>query len=264
MKKLASIKIDQIRLNLPWDAIGRDNYDDLPLPKEVRAVDRIFKLSWIFDQATKSYGHNGYTTSYNFVPENQTGKISVSWNTKREDMGISINFTGSGKALYENLAHLYGISVNWQKLIKQVCQEYGGHISRIDIATDLINYGFSVNEINKKLVNKQYVFLNKRGYRINLKRCRIIGSSEEAQTLYVGSRNSDAFLRIYNKKLEQSRPNGLYRNIADSCNDWIRVEAEFKHRLARKMGSFISSFEGENIYPHLLTCVLDRWLLIEV
>ncbi len=75
-----------------------------------------------------------------------------------------------------------------------------GHISRLDIATDLINYGFSVNEIIQRLKNEESFFLNTQGNKINANRFKIIGSYSEAQTLYIGSRKSDAFLRIYDKK----------------------------------------------------------------
>ena len=138
-----------------------------------------------------------------------------------------------------------------------------GHISRLDIATDLINYGFSINEIIQRLKNEKSFFLNMQGNKINSNRFKIIGSYEEAQTLYVGSRRSDAFLRVYDKKVEQDRASGLYRNLARSCNDWVRVEAEFKHRLAKDLGRYIATLTTDNIYPYLLGCVLERWSLVD-
>lgn len=262
LQKTGNIKIDQLRLNLPYENINELSYFSLDMPKEVQLANKVFYLSKIFSNVIESYGHNGYTSSYNFGGDEGQGTVSVMWNESRKDMGISVDFTATGKDTYETIASLYGINIDWQKLIKKVCLQYGGHISRIDIATDLIDYGFSVDEIYRRLLDKKYTFLNTIGNRINPDRFKIYGNTREIQTLYVGSRKSDAFLRIYNKKVEQSRPDGLYRSIASSCIDWIRVEAEFKHRLAKEIGNYISSFEGIDIYPYLLSCVLERWSLV--
>lgn len=99
--------------------------------------------------------------------------------------------------------------------------------------------------------------------RIPADRFRIVGTMESRQTLYVGSRSSDAFLRIYDKKTEQNRPNGTYRGLAQQCEDWIRVEAEFKHRVAKSIGQHISKYDGDNFYQELLGIVLERWTMAD-
>lgn len=264
METMNNIKVDQLRLNIPYDVTEQVEDIDSGLPSEVLVADKLLHLVWIFKTGTAGHGHNGYTESFNLGSGEQGGMISIMWNKSRRDMGISIDFTATGKELFEKTAKIYGITVNWQKIISRLYQEYDGHLSRIDIATDLINYGFSVNIIGQRLTGKKSVFLNAAGSRINSKSYKIIGSTDETQTLYVGSRKSDAFLRIYNKKLEQDRPSGLYRSIAKSCTDWIRVEAEFKHRLAKDIGEYITSLEVANIYPYLLGCVLERWSLVDI
>lgn len=105
--------------------------------------------------------------------------------------------------------------------------------------------------------------MNKQGNIIGSEHYKIIGSTEEAQTIYVGSRRSEAFLRICNKKIEQARSDGLYRAVSIECKDWIRIEAEFKHRLAKEIGKLIALMETDDIYPRLLSCVLDRWSLVK-
>ena len=261
MKTMNNIKIDQIRLNIPYDETNQVE-DSQGLPKEVIVADNLLHLAGLFKSNTVSHGHNGYTSSYNFGSGEQGGNISVMWNETRKDMGILVDFTATGKALYESLAELHGIPINWKRIIEELYEKMG-HISRIDIATDLINYGFSVNRIIQRLKNEESFFLNTQGNKINSNRFKIIGNYEEAQTLYVGSRKSDAFLRIYNKKIEQDRASGLYRNLARNCNDWVRVEAEFKHRLAKDLGRYIATLTIDNIYPYLLGCVLERWSLVD-
>lgn len=150
-----------------------------------------------------------------------------------------------------------------EKIIQTIYKDYRGHISRIDIATDLLNYGFSVNEISQRLKNQESFFINKQGNRISSNRFKIVGTTDEAQTLYIGSRKSDAFLRIYDKKIEQNRIDGLYRSLAKECEDWIRIEGEFKHRLAKNIGTYITNLGTNNIYPYLLGCVLERWSLVD-
>lgn len=256
----SDIKIDQIRLNIPYENLNMEKFIDSDIPREVIAVDEIFHFLRIFNTYSKTYGHNGYTESFELGGDN--GRISVMYNSNRKDMGVLVDFTATGKNLYENLAQLYGIKIDWRNLISTVCNQYIGHVSRIDIATDLIDYGFSVNTISKNLQQGKYVFLNMIGNRIDRKRYKAIGNMDNVQTLYVGSRKSDAFLRIYDKKVEQLRADGMYRSIALNCNDWVRVEAEFKHRLAKKMGQLITNYEGNNMYPYLLGCVLERWSLV--
>lgn len=263
MTSFNKIKIDQLRLNIPYEQVNLVENIHNEMPKEVIVADKLLHLSCIFQETSESNGHNGYTTAYNFGSSVQGGTISVMWNETRLDMGILVDFTATGKALYEDLSKLHDVRVDWQKIIANLYLNYSGHLSRIDIATDLINYGFSVNQISEGLASKKLVFLNKQGNKVSSNRYKIIGSVDEAQTIYVGSRKSDAFLRIYNKKLEQQRSDALYRMQANHCNDWIRIEAEFKHRLAKDVGKLISSMNNENIYPRLLSCVLERWSLVK-
>ena len=40
--------------------------------------------------------------------------------------------------------------------------------------------------------------------------------------------------------------------MAKACKDWIRIEAEFKHRVAHKIGQEVAElFDSRKIYPYL-------------
>lgn len=82
------------------------------------------------------------------------------WNESRKDMGINIDCTATDKALYESPAELHELSVSWSVNWKEIIEwlyEVLGHISRLDIAIDLINYGFSVNEtIQQSIKNRLF------------------------------------------------------------------------------------------------------------
>ena len=48
----------------------------------------------------------------------------------------------------------------------------------------------------------------------------------------------------------------MIKSRARSCENSIRVEAEFKHRLAKELEKYISILTTDNIYPYLLGCLL--------
>lgn len=264
MKKINAIKIDQIRFYIPYDRVDQAQINNYMLPNEVAMVNGIFGLVETFkDSGNNSSGRNGYTNGYVFG-DDQSGCVSIYWNPHREDMGITIDFTATGKIQYEKLNQLHGKTVDWLDLIRDVVNTYEGHISRIDVACDLINYGYSVNKIVTKIYAGQYGFLNAGLQHIPRNRFQTVGSLDEYQTLYVGSRRSDGFLRIYDKKVEQSRANAVYVSLALECQDWIRVEAEFKHRLAHAIGNAICNInDHDEFYCSLVDLIVSRWQLID-
>lgn len=103
----------------------------------------------------------GYTNSINYGASEQ-GLVTIMFNPKRLDMGLLIDLTASGKVMFESLAQLQDIKVDWKRIVEVIYQKFQGHVSRIDVAIDLIDYGYSVDEIYNKLKNEEYLFLNER------------------------------------------------------------------------------------------------------
>lgn len=260
MKAIKNIKIDQIRFTIPINESSLKNTDE---PDVIKAINRYFKFRLLFGRpARKPTGKNGYTNSILWGTSEQGGLISVMYNPARVDMGVLIDFTSTGKTLYESLCQINGIDVNWRKIITRVYQFFNGHASRIDIAIDLINKGYSVNSIFKKLKSGEYVFINPVKQRIGFERIQYIGKSDEINTIYVGSRYSDAYLRIYNKKLEQMNKKGIFHSLAINCNDWVRVEGEFKNKECHNIGAMVSTLSQDNIEPYLASYVNKHWKLV--
>ena len=108
----------------------------------------------------------------------------------------------------------------------------------------------------------EYVFINPIKQRINFNRIQYIGRSDEINTIYVGSRYSDAYLRIYNKKLEQMNKKGIFHSLAINCNDWVRVEGEFKNRECHNIGAMVSTLSQDDIEPYLASYVNKHWKLV--
>lgn len=262
MKKIKHIKIDQIRFNIP---IIRGAATNVGEPEEIKAVNRLFHFRKLFGAPVrKPTGKNGYTNSILWGTTEQGGLISVMYNPQRIDMGILVDFTSTGKILYEHLCQVNNIEFNWRKIITKIYQKFQGHTSRIDVAIDFINFGYSVNTIYEKLFFNKYVFLNPVKQKINFKRIQHIGRSTKVNTLYVGSRLSDGFLRIYDKKLEQINNKGVFHSLANQCNDWVRVEGKFKNRECHDMGAMVSTLTTDKIDTYLASYIFKHWKLVSV
>lgn len=260
MKKINTISIDQISLMVPIKAISLKKDE---IPDEVQAIKHIFKFNKILGKPQEQdYGLNGYTNSFKYG--NNSAKIIVLWSWKQPWMGVMVMFFGQGKKLYETLSKMTDLEVDWLDIISQIYVKFKGHVSRIDVAVDLINYGFSVNDIAEKIKSGTYEFINWKTKRaIGLEKIQTIGNSGEIDTIYVNSRKSDAFLRIYNKRKQgiDNKKSGYYTQ-AKNTKDWIRIEGEFKHREAHKIGNDLAKLiDISQIPSYLVDCITRHWVL---
>lgn len=254
--KQVKAKIDQLRLMIPRSNLNTDDHD---LPIDFEKVEDLLGLTDIVPEYDlRSHAFNGYTDSLVFGD----GLIRVNWHSKRKDMGILVDFTASGKAYYESMARTIDIKINWQHIIQKLYKKYAGHTSRVDICVDLISQGFDVDLIYHKLVTGEYQFFNGKYHLISLDRINHIGNANKVSTIYCNSRYSDAFLRIYDKKLaELTKKTALYKATARDSSDWIRVEGEYKGKLARKIGLTIANAHTNAIEPYLANFILQNWTL---
>lgn len=258
--KINIISIDQLSLMVPIKASALDNNET---PDEVQAIKHMFQFNKILGKPEEqNHGLNGYTNSLKYG--NEAAKILIMWSWKQTWMGVTVMFYGQGKKLYESLAKMNEINVDWFDLITNVCLKFKGHLSRIDIAIDLINYGFSVNNIAEKLKDDSYEFVNgKTKRKIGLEKMKTIGNSGEIDTIYVNSRKSDAYLRIYNKQKQglSNKKSGYYTQ-AKNTKDWIRVEGEFKHREAHRIGNDLAQLvDSSKMHSYLVDCITRHWIL---
>lgn len=75
------------------------------------------------------------------------------------------------------------------------------------------------------------------------------GSSPTGETLYFGSRKSEMYVRIYNKKLEQLQD--------EESPEWVRVESEFKDRKASELIDMIAEVRSFHVVGSLLARMID-------
>lgn len=127
----------------------------------------------------------------------------------------------------------------------------GDHVTRLDIAIDCINSGFSCSEIWGLLQRGQFVSVSSdirqiegvmsRGSQFerinrNSPKPKTSTRTNSGHTIYVGASSSDRMVRIYDKGAEQ-----------ETGTDWLRFEIQLRrdsaiefHRLLSSGGDFVS------------------------
>jgi len=143
--------------------------------------------------------------------------VVLQWNPDRADMGHHVIFSGSA------LRNIFsGETVQPQSLLR-ACLDAGGLVSRLDLASDLSGEALDLSRLYKSLEQGA-----------NIGTARTFGqirSNDNGHTIYIGSRQSERFMRIYNKAAQT----GL------TSDYWFRFELECKGMVARAMASMLVS-----------------------
>lgn len=161
--------------------------------------------------------HNGYKTAY----RNGYGAL-CQWNDERPEMRVFTQYSGKTLARYID-AGRYPHEILQLHAIKD-----DSRLTRIDLAFDLHNTAFNICE--------RYRELKAGNVRCATSKANLIVGVEGGTTLYIGSRQSDKFLRIYDKAAEQQVP-----------GDWMRVELEIKGDTAHEIGRLYSTADGNTL-----------------
>ena len=140
-------------------------------------------------------------------------------------------------------------------------------LSRCDIAADYINEGLTVGSIDESLKTEYVAAYAVRGndlQRLNPKR-NTISNDDVIQTLNLGVRSGNAYLRIYDKKAEQLAKRGADLERAQTCNDWVRFELELKHDYAHAITKDFLKCQNADEFAHILAGALfSRYQFWEV
>lgn len=147
--------------------------------------------------------------------------IVVMWSTQRDDMGMHVIMSGSALeylAAHEN-------DVRW--LLKSAV-DMGAKTTRLDLAIDAKNCNVDIMVI----YDACKAGLSK-GTAQNI---NIIQGVDGSATLYVGSRQSDKFCRLYDKGI-QSKLGG----------DWKRLEVELKGDVAKQYARVVAANGDKSI-----------------
>ncbi len=166
-----------------------------------------FATHQVFDPTSARFGYDGATKS-------EEGVIHM-WNGNREEMGHHFQFNGSSlRYILKN----YGVQP--QEVVRQAVHA-GGRVTRLDVAKDEKSQAVDYDKIWTELLARRYTGTMRRPTRTQ--------SGAQGYTIYMGSRQSDKFARLYNKAAEQA-VQGV----------WNRYELELKGDVARNMSKFIA------------------------
>lgn len=128
----------------------------------------------------------------------------------RPEQKIGVRMSGQNMGAYRDLGGTEGRLLEFYSKV-------GGKCSRIDIAFDLLDYGIDILRIYKDWETGK-VKSNARTVQPFTKATRNTdGTISKASTLYFGSRESEMFVRIYEKGKQ-----------LNTDLDWVRVELEIK------------------------------------
>lgn len=233
--------IDQLSINYPLNG--------QKLSKCIKDIADAWEFDYILGKHDGCRPVNGYTDAICWGQNS----IKLMWNSNREDMGIFLYFSAEGKRAYESQAILRQMPVNWLVLFKHVSR-HNGHLTRIDIAVDILGSQYSVQHIFEDLTANVVV---KNSQNRELNRIKFYGTGHSVTGITVGSRSSDAYLRIYDKKIEQDSVDAPYHSLAVTANSWTRVEAEFKGNKAKIIGKDLCNFRITG--PKLINYVVTQW-----
>ena len=107
------------------------------------------------------------------------------------------------------------------------------HVTRCDFAFDLINYmpeflDKVIDHLNSIDTQRVHIFCRQGGCAYSVR------SGGHEKTVYLGSKSSPEMLRIYDKKLESTTEDGLWRKETpfNGCESWIRLELQCRRERA--------------------------------
>ena len=157
----------------------------------------------------------------NYTDAYQTSNgILVNWHTGRAEMGTHIVIGGTA---LRNIWEHYEVS---QRQLLERIADIGGRVSRLDLAKDLPDVEINYDEIYEKARKGDYIGTARTPERHQ--------SELDGDTIYVGSRHSDKYFRIYNKAAEQRLQGKL----------WARFELQTKSMVARSLHALLVSTDN--------------------
>lgn len=199
MKVFTSDKVNAVNIYFSTDWInytalklGTRVLTDVPYPTSVK-------------QWSPALPAKGYRASL----VNELG-TKISWHDKRDDMGVHVQYTG--QTLNKHAEQ--GITA---QMIAQHHEVSGDRCSRVDLALDCQSTGLNIGALANMVKYGAGKFSTKVYSHIT--------SQDSGETLYLGSRTSEQYIRIYNKAAEQQ-----------TSGDWVRIELELKGSRAHEVG----------------------------
>jgi len=158
---------------------------------------------------------------YKLAKQHPFGQIVMS-NPDRRDMGVHAMMTGRAMAKLTEGAY------DTLNLLPWVLKE-GGRISRLDLAIDLHDTPVDIPGLSRCQQVK--------GAEGSALKWNLLTGSDGGATLYIGSRKSEKFMRVYNKAAQMGLP-GV---------EWTRFELEVKAETSRTIAAALSALKRDDV-----------------
>lgn len=219
------------------------DYLSFTIPFEEDSIGRVLDMCDTETLTELSYGGMGYLKSALLL---DGGRIF--WHPDRLEMGVHVRLNSNSLGL---------LSMTPIGLLRRVV-DMKGKFTRMDIAMDDTAGLLDMDEMHRKLVQGEVVTRWKKVIRI---KGQEVGKVEKrGDTVNVGSRQSQSFLRIYDKKLEM-RTKGV--DVSD-IEHWVRVELELKAEKANVFGIMLAdTAPGKQPLEPGKLCVNLIWGMID-
>lgn len=154
---------------------------------------------------------NGYR-----VCESDNCGSDILWNPNNQSMGVHVVFSGTA------LRNIFERQDIQPLALLRACVDAGLRVSRLDLAKDCTETAFDGQAI--------YNALEQGAGNGTTRTVGRIVSNGGGDTIYVGSRQSERFIRVYNKAAQ----------TGDTTSAWWRMEVETKGDVARVVAQSLS------------------------
>lgn len=186
--------------------------------------------------------------------------FAIAFHEYRSDMGIVVKFSATALGYYCEKT-----GKKPYELFQMIQHDlYTSRITRADLTVDYIDENIDITDIynsytdDKIAVCREYIS-KKDGSTLYKKVPFIVKgfkNGNEVQTMYLGSKQSDLFLRIYDKKAEQLDKKGTNYQKALACKDWTRFEGVFRKKYAHQIGDALLKIQNDDDYGNLIACTM--------
>lgn len=248
--------VDQVTINLPY--VGKMKGQDSAL---VYAEKLHFEE--ILGEASSARGLNFYKSAISFYK----GQVKLMWHDNKRSQGILLYFTATGYRAWKSLSQLHGYSFDLLSLINFMLENEAKWFTRFDDAIDVFDSDLTVEDLYRQIDSGEVLVLDRLSRRLKTKYQKFYGIDRKITGFTIGARSSDCFLRVYDKKIEQSNENSAYLDLAKSCKSWIRFEFEAKHDKAKAILNDLALFAMANdkagLQQQLVGYLVNQWKLTD-
>lgn len=187
--------------------------------------------------------------------------LKIMWKSDDPKQRVALLMTATGK---RQLEYSWHGNRTWVNEFKKY-YELDGRFSRFDVAIDLIDYNIDLERLLSRIQRGKLKVLDSLGRTVRgSDNIKYYGEGAKVTGFYIGRPTSDALLRFYDKKTEQSSPSKPFHLIAQEVDDWTRIEAEFTGKYANAiLEDIVVSVNDEQELQHkLIGYIVNHWHLV--